>query len=340
MSHELLLTLSCLSIAIVMFTLGKPRIDVVAVMIIVALPVSGVLTLTEALSGFSDPNVILIAAMFILGGGLVNTGLAYRMRNWLAHKSGNNEARLLLLVMLLTAALGSVMSSTGVVAIFIPVVLTVSRRMKSSPSRLMMPLGFAGLISGMLTLVATPPNMVVQSELVRAGYQGFSFFSFTPIGLVILILGTGYMLLARRYFGGSLPEQTPTQTRRTIADFIRDYNLAGRERRVLVMENSSLIGVMLIQMQLRADFGINVLAIERRLRGGRRIVVAPDANTFVEANDVLLLDFFDQKRPLEPLLRKYHLKVLSLKKQSIDARNRDGRDSHSARIALNRKIGA
>ena len=317
MSHELLLTLSLLSVAVVMFTLGRPRIDVVAVLIIVALPVSGVLTLGEALSGFSDPNVILIAAMFILGGGLVNTGLAYRMSNWLAKKSGNSEARLLLLLMLLTAALGSVMSSTGVVAIFIPVVLAVSRRMKSSPSRLMMPLAFAGLISGMLTLVATPPNMVVQSELVRAGYKGFGFFSFTPIGLVILVLGTGYMLLARRYFGGNSQEQVPIHTRRTIADFINDYNLVGREKRLLIMEGSALIGVTLAEMHLRADFGINVLGIERRHRGGRRTVVTPEANTEVDVNDVLILDVFDQKRPLEILLRKYRLKVLSVKNNPL-----------------------
>ena len=103
--------------------------------------------------------------------------------------------------MLAVAGLGSVMSSTGVVAIFIPVVLGIANRMKVSPRRLLMPLAFAGLISGMLTLVATPPNLVVNSELRRAGLEGFAFFDFTPIGLAILALGIGYMLLARRWLG-------------------------------------------------------------------------------------------------------------------------------------------
>ena len=119
----------------------------------------------------------------------------------MARQAGSSETRLIVLLMLTVAALGSVMSSTGVVAIFIPVVMSVAVRMNIPASRLMMPLSFAGLISGMLTLVATPPNLVVHSELVRQGLDGFHFFSFTPIGLVVLFCGIGYMLFARRWLG-------------------------------------------------------------------------------------------------------------------------------------------
>jgi di/tricarboxylate transporter len=111
--------------------------------------------------------------------------------------AGNSETKMLVYLMLTVAGLGAFMSSTGVVAIFIPVVLSVSMRMNTSPSRLMMPLSFAGLISGMMTLVATPPNLVVNSELLREGLHGFSFFSVTPIGLVVLVLGIVYMLAVR-----------------------------------------------------------------------------------------------------------------------------------------------
>ena len=182
MNGELIWVLSLLAVAIVLFATGRVRMDAVALFVIVAFALSGTLTVPEVFSGFSDPNVVLIAALFIIGDGLVRTGVATVMGTWLVKVAGNSEIKMLVLLMLTVAGLGAFMSSTGVVAIFIPVVLSVAMRMQTSPSRLMMPLSFAGLISGMMTLVATPPNLVVNSELLREGYHGFSFFSVTPIG--------------------------------------------------------------------------------------------------------------------------------------------------------------
>lgn len=176
MNSELLWVLSLLLIAIVLFTTNKIRMDVVALLVIIAFVLSGTLTLNEATVGFSDPNVLLIAALFVIGEGLVRTGVAYQMGDWLVRVAGSSEVKMLVLLMICVASLGAFMSSTGVVAIFIPVVLSVAARMKTSPGRLMMPLGFAGLISGLMTLVATPPNMVVNSELVREGLPSFQFF--------------------------------------------------------------------------------------------------------------------------------------------------------------------
>lgn len=176
MNGELLWVLTLLLIAIVLFTTNKIRMDVVALLVIIAFVLSGTLSLEQATSGFSDPNVLLIAALFVIGDGLVRTGVAYQMGDWLVRVAGSSESKMLVFLMLTVAGLGAFMSSTGVVAIFIPVVLSVAKRMKTSPGRLMMPLGFAGLISGMMTLVATPPNMVVNSELVREGLKGFHFF--------------------------------------------------------------------------------------------------------------------------------------------------------------------
>ena len=169
MNHELLWVLGLLAIVITLFVINRPRMDVVALLVILALPLLGILTVEQALAGFSDPNVVLIAALFVIGEGLVRTGIAYRIGEWMSERAGNSEARLLVLLMVAVAGLGSIMSSTGVVAIFIPVVLSIAARLQLSPSRLMMPLAFAGLISGMLSLVATPPNVVVHSELVRHG---------------------------------------------------------------------------------------------------------------------------------------------------------------------------
>ena len=195
MNGELIWVLSLLLIAIILFATGKVRMDAVALFVIVAFALSGTLTLPEAFSGFSDPNVILIAALFIIGDGLVH----WRgdTRGGMAGEGGrqqrNQNADHL---MLTVAGLGAFMSSTGVVAIFIPVVLSVSMRMQTSPSRLMMPLSFAGLISGMMT-GGHAAKLVVNSELIREGLEGFSFFSVTPLGLVILLMGVVYMLLTR-----------------------------------------------------------------------------------------------------------------------------------------------
>lgn len=231
MNSELLWVLSLLLIAIVLFTTNKLRMDVVALLVIIAFVLSGTLSLQEATVGFSDPNVILIAALFVIGEGLVRTGVAYQVGDWLVKVAGSSETKMLMLLMVTVAGLGAFMSSTGVVAIFIPVVLSVTARMKIAPGRLMMPLSFAGLISGMMTLVATPPNMVVNSELVREGIHGFGFFSVTPIGLVVLALGVGYMLIARRWLGsGETGKAGDDWQRRTFRDLIRDYKLTGRAR--------------------------------------------------------------------------------------------------------------
>ncbi len=288
MSSELLLVLALLAGCICLFVLNKPRMDVVAVLAMIALPLTGVLSVQEALAGFSDPSVVLIAALFVIGDGLVRTGIAYRLGDWLMRAAGSSETRLLILLMLAVAGLGSVMSSTGVVAIFIPVVLGIANRMKVSPRRLMMPLAFAGLISGMLTLVATPPNLVVNSELRRSGLDGFAFFDFTPIGLAILLLGVGYMLLARRWLGNDKRSET-VEHRHTLADLARKYRLDERERRLRVLPGSVLANQALDELQLRTQYGINVIAVERHDRF-RNLLLIATGNTELFVGDVLLVD--------------------------------------------------
>src|SRR5262245_54753540 len=195
----LVIVLILLAVAIFMIAINKPRLDAVALIMLVALPFTGVLTMGEALAGFSDSNIVLIAALFVLGDGLVRTGVAQRLGDWLIAKAGSSEVRLIALLMMVVCGLGATMSSTAVTAIFIPVALRISQSTGFGPGRLMMPLSVAALISGMMTLVATAPNLVVNSELERHGLDGFRFFSFTPFGLPILILGIIYMLYARRW---------------------------------------------------------------------------------------------------------------------------------------------
>ncbi|EPS3658033.1 SLC13 family permease [Klebsiella quasipneumoniae] len=290
MNGELIWVLSLLAIAVVLFATGKVRMDAIALMVIVAFVLSGTLTLTEAFSGFSDPNVILIAALFIIGDGLVRTGVATKMGAWLVSVAGNSETKMLIYLMLTVAGLGAFMSSTGVVAIFIPVVLSVSARMNTSPSRLMMPLSFAGLISGMMTLVATPPNLVVNSELLREGLHGFSFFSVTPIGLVVLILGIVYMLAVRFMLKTDNGESARDGRKRsTFRDLIREYHLTGRARRLAIRPGSPMIGQRLDDLKLRERYCANVIGVER-WRRFRRVIVNVNGISEFRARDVLLID--------------------------------------------------
>lgn len=289
MNPELLWVLGLLAGAVTLFVIGKPRMDVVALLLILALPLCGVLDIQQTLAGFSDPSVVLIAALFVIGDGLVRTGVAYRLGDWLVAKAGSSETRLLILLMLAVAGLGSIMSSTGVVAIFIPVVLGVAARLRIAPGRLMMPLAFAGLISGMLTLVATPPNMVVHAELRRAGLDGFNFFAFTPIGLIVLVLGISYMLLIRRWLVREDTSDQDKLPRLTLADLAERYQLSGRERRLKLRSDSPLANQVLNELTLRRDHGINVIAVERQQRL-RTLLLVASGNTLLEPGDVLLVD--------------------------------------------------
>ncbi|EWE14419.1 TPA: SLC13 family permease [Klebsiella pneumoniae] len=290
MNGELIWVLSLLAIAVVLFATGKVRMDAIALMVIVAFVLSGTLTLNEAFSGFSDPNVILIAALFIIGDGLVRTGVATKMGAWLVSVAGNSETKMLIYLMLTVAGLGAFMSSTGVVAIFIPVVLSVSARMNTSPSRLMMPLSFAGLISGMMTLVATPPNLVVNSELLREGLHGFSFFSVTLIGLVVLILGIVYMLAMRFMLKTDNGDSARDGRKRsTFRDLIREYHLTGRARRLAIRPGSPMIGQRLDDLKLRERYCANVIGVER-WRRFRRVIVNVNGVSEFRARDVLLID--------------------------------------------------
>src|SRR5262252_7301555 len=206
MNSELAVVLVLLAAAIAMFAINKPRMDAVALIMLTALPFTGVMSMGEALAGFS-------------------------------------ETRLLVLLMAAVATLGSFMSSTGVVAIFIPVVLRIAQSTGLAPSRLMMPLSVAALISGMMTLVATAPNLVVNSQLVRYGMvDGFHFFSFTPFGVPVLILGIIYMLFARRWLTAKHRQSADSARRPSLHDWIEQYKLADREYRLRVTERSPLVG--------------------------------------------------------------------------------------------------
>lgn len=322
-NNQLLWVLGLLAVTVWLFASGRLRMDVVALLVIIAFVLSGTLTLQEATIGFSDPNVILIAALFVIGEGLVRTGVALQTGEWLMKIAGNSESKMIFWLMLTVAGLGAFMSSTGVVAIFIPVVLSVAAKIGSSPARLMMPLSVAALISGMMTLVATPPNLVVNSELQREGLEGFRFFAVTPIGLVVLALGIGYMLVAR-YWLAAPPDAAVAAAprRRNFRDLIREYRLSGRARRLAIRAGSPLIGRRLDDLKLREKYGANVVGLER-WRKFRRVMVTVTGETTFRDRDVLLIDMSAAEIDLRQFCSEQRLEPLILRGDYFSDRARD-----------------
>lgn len=308
---DLMIVLALLGAAIVMFAINRPRLDAVALIMLVALPFTGILTMGEALAGFSDPNIVLIAALFVLGEGLVRTGVAQRLGDWLIARAGKSELRLIVLLMVVVGALGATMSSTAVTAIFIPVALRISRSTGIGPRRLMMPLSVAALISGMMTLVATAPNLVVNAELERHGVAGFRFFSFTPFGLPILGLGILYMSVARRWLQDA---DTPASSSRrpSFATWIDEYKLADREYRLRITARSPLAGKTLDALDLGSSSGATIVAIERSRRFARE-VIEPTAKTHLQAGDVLLIDCRATDPDIPSLRERFALEEVPLR---------------------------
>jgi len=308
---ELTLVLVLLAGAILMFMVGRPRADAVGLLMMVALPLTGVISAREAVSGFSNPNIILIAAMFVIGEGLARTGVAQRLGDWLVTRGGNQPARLVALLILIVGSLGSVMYSTGVVAIFIPVALRIARSTGMSPAQVLMPVSYAALISGMLTLVAAAPNLIVNYELTRTGADGLDFLSLTPIGIPVLVLGILYMMTARRWLGSAGAAAGGVDAKPRLGDWVARYRLAERELRGRVGSGSPAVGRSLAELGLTPEGGWRVIALERtRPRGA--CVIGPDLNTELSAGDSLLLDSASPIRDAGALCDELGLELLPL----------------------------
>jgi di/tricarboxylate transporter len=310
MTGEIFFVFGLLLITIILFVSGLFRLDVVAIMVILALILSGLLSPTDALAGFGDPVVLLIAGLFVVGEALFRTGVAYAIGDWLMSVAGTHESRLLILLMLVVAGLSAFMSSTGAVAIFIPVALNLAAKAGTSPSRLMMPLAFASLIGGMLTLIGTPPNLVVSTQLSREGLESFGFFDFTPIGLLVLLVGISYIMLFGR---GSLPRgegvETLARDRLSLRDLAEIYNVTNQLHRLRIWAGSPLEGKTVGQALLRTRYGVNVLGVERHQR--RTKIVKPALiDTEFRAGDVIYAVGTDEE--VDRLLKAEELERLEI----------------------------
>ena len=263
------LVFGVLGVTVALFVSDRLRLDLVALLAVIALMLTRVLTPDEALAGFSDDLVLIIAGLFVVGGGLFRTGVAAVLGDRLARIAGTEPVRLLVVLMVSVAVLSAVMSSTGTVAIFLPVAVALSRKAGLAPSKLLIPLAFGSLLGGMLTLIGTPPNIVVARELESRGLEPFGFFEFSPLGLVMLVLGVVFMAVIGRRLLPSRPSPFGGGTdggELSPAELSAAYGLDDRLARVRLGSGSSLAGRTLASADVRADYGVTVVDVVERRR--------------------------------------------------------------------------
>ena len=292
MSGDTLLVFLILGVTIALFISDRLRLDLVALLSLLSLLVTGILTPAEGLAGFSDTAVITIAALFVVGSAMLHTGLAERFGRAIGRLAGTGRARLTAVLMLGTAMISAFVSTTGTVALMLPVAAALARNARLSPSVLLMPMSVAALLGGILTLIATPPNIIVAQQLAAAGFEPFHFFSFTPIGITMLAIGLAVLVpLAGRLLPARAPVDAPAGAggvaRISGEELARGYEI-GEIARVRVPATSPLVGETVAGLGLRKRYGVNILSVRRCARpGGRRERRPRTAEEVIEADDEL-----------------------------------------------------
>lgn len=290
-------TIVVLLLSVVFFINGRIRSDIVALCALVALLLMGILTPEEALSGFSNSVVIMMIGLFVVGGAIFQTGLAKMISSKLMKLAGHSETKLFLLVMLVTSMMGAFVSNTGTVAIMIPIVVSMAMSVKMNPSRLLMPLAFASSMSGMMTLIGTPPNLVINEELVKNGFDGLGFFTFLPVGLICIAVGTLILLpLSKRFLSdqGSLSGASASSGK-SLKQLVKEYGIANSLHRVRIKAGSSVVGKMIGELDIRKNYSINIIEVrhversQRKLLSKNMVQQAADSDTVLRADDILYI---------------------------------------------------
>ena len=304
------ITVGVLVLSIFFFIQGKIRADLVALCSMLILLMTGVLNTSEALSGFSNNVVIMMAGLFIVGAGIFRTGLAKKISAKLVGLAGENEDILFILVLLVTGVIGAFVSNTGTVAVMMPIVMSMVTSSNLSPKRYLMPMAFASSM-GLFTLISTPPNLVVNEELMSHGFPSLSFFSFAPIGFIALTIGIFILFFMSKWFLSDKIETVKKKgVSKTLAQLAEDYNLQKSSYALFVSANSPLIGKTLAELQIRNRYNISVSKIvfvsKTRLlrRKVEEVLAGPD--TIVNANTTLYC--LGEKTNMDNFVADNHLK--------------------------------
>ena len=310
-------TIVVLLLSVVFFISGKIRSDIVALCALVALMVMGILTPEQALAGFSNNVIIMMIGLFVVGGAIFQTGLAKMISSKLMKLAGNSETRLFILVMVVTSFMGAFVSNTGTVAIMIPIVVSMAMSVKMNPSRLLMPLAFASSMSGMMTLIGTPPNLVINETLIKSGHEGLGFFTFLPVGIICAVVGTLLLLpLSKRFLSkpGALSGASASSGK-SLKTLVKEYGIANNLYRLQVGDNSLVVGKMIGELDIRKSYGLNIMEVRHIERSQRNLLAknvvqqAADSDTILRADDILYVS--GNSEQVNAFAEKYRLEVVS-----------------------------
>jgi di/tricarboxylate transporter len=269
MELSVILVLSIILLAVFFFIWGKVRSDIVALSVVILLVVTGILSPSEGLSGFSNSVVIMMASLFIVGGGIFQTGLAKMISARILRVAGKSEFKLYFLVMLVTGFIGGLISNTGTVAVMLPIVMSLAAEAQTSSRRFLMPMAFASSL-GLFTLISTPPNLIINDALISGGFTELSFFSFLPVGLITL--GLGILLLwplSKLLISGKENEELSEQKSKSLNQIVSEYQIADNLYRVNIGKESPFIGKSLQELNITSKYNVSILEI-RRIEGRKR----------------------------------------------------------------------
>jgi len=313
--NDMHLVFVILLVTTVCFAIPKFRSDLVALCSCLALFLAGVISVPEALAGFSSTVVIMLAVLFIVGEGLSHAGIAGKAGNLLVKLTGNSEFRMMVFIFLMVAVIGSFISNTGTVAILMPIVVSLSAKMKIHPGKLLMPLAFGASMGGALTLIGTAPNLLARDALINGGFPGLSFFDFTPIGLVILFTGIVYMwFIGRRMLDKPYEKKSKIADTVNVSELLYQYSID--EKLYYVQITDGYAGRALKDLEWSAKYGVTVLKVRKKpasgilsvVRAGFTQVLA-DPSYILESEDILLL--YTGDRSLKKFLEETKLETLS-----------------------------
>ena len=303
--YSMTITLIILIITVAMFIWGKVRADIVALTALAALLVFGILTPAEALAGFSSPIVVMMIGLFVVGGAIMQTGLAKLTGNKLMALSRGNETITFLLVMLVTSFIGAFVSNTGTVALMMPIIMSLAAGSGMQSSRFLMPLAFAGSLGGMLTLIGTPPNLVIDEVLTEAGFKPLAFFSFFPVGIIVL-MPLSKLFLSRKQSGKK-------KKTKSLDDLVDEYRLLDNLHRYIVPgrrsaaaakdENGNpmnIVGKTLKELSIQKKYGVSIIEIRNEKKS--RLGLVQDVNqnmakssSTIQEHDILYIIGDEQK---------------------------------------------
>ena len=306
------ITLIVLVITVAMFIWGRVRADIVALTALAALLVLGILTPAEALAGFSSPIVIMMIGLFVVGGAIMQTGLAKLTGNKLMALSRGNETITFLLVMLVTSFIGAFVSNTGTVALMMPIIMSIAAGSGMQSSRFLMPLAFAGSLGGMLTLIGTPPNLVIDEVLTAAGYQPLAFFSFFPVGIIVIAIGIIVLMPLSKIFLSKSQGNKKKKNAKSLDDLVDEYRLLDNLHRFIVPssrtsaardENGNrmdIVGKTLKELSIQKKYGVSIIEIRNEKKS--RLGLVKDVNqnmakssSTIQVHDTLYIIGDEQK---------------------------------------------